>query len=52
MHDHSGIIHIESATVPSQPYTLGEFFAIWGQPLSTVATLTGMVRVYTTGTAA
>jgi hypothetical protein len=53
MHDHSGIIHIESATVPSQPYTLGEFFAIWGQPLSTsqVATLTGPVRIYITGTA-
>jgi hypothetical protein len=54
MHDHSGIIHIEAAAVPSTPYTLGQFFAIWGQPLSTtqVATLTGAVRIYVTPTAA
>ncbi len=32
-HDVTGMIHIESPT--SQLYTLGQFFAIWGQPLST-----------------
>jgi hypothetical protein len=31
-HDRSGIIHIESPD--SRAYTLGEFFDIWGQPLS------------------
>jgi hypothetical protein len=31
-HDVSGIIHIESPT--AQIYTLGQFFAVWGQPLS------------------
>ena len=39
-HDVSGIIHIESPT--AQVYTLGQFFAVWGQPLTAtqVATLT------------
>ncbi len=32
-HDLTGVIHIESPT--SQIYTLGQFFAIWGQPLTT-----------------
>jgi hypothetical protein len=27
-HDPSGVIHVESPTV--RPYTLGEFFAVWG----------------------
>jgi hypothetical protein len=31
-HDPSGIIHIESAQ--NQPFTLGQFFTEWGQPLS------------------
>ncbi len=31
-HDTSGVIHIESPT--NQTYTLGNFFDIWGQPLS------------------
>jgi hypothetical protein len=31
-HDNSGIIHIESPT--QALYTLGQFFDIWGQPLS------------------
>jgi hypothetical protein len=31
-HDLSGVIHIESPT--AQIYTLGQFFAVWGQPLS------------------
>jgi hypothetical protein len=32
-HDPSGIVHIESAQV--RPFTLGEFFGVWGVPLST-----------------
>jgi hypothetical protein len=31
-HDTSGVIHIESAT--NAPFTLGQLFAEWGQPLS------------------
>lgn len=31
-HDTSGLLHIESPT--ARTYTLGNFFAIWGQPLS------------------
>jgi hypothetical protein len=31
-HDRSGILHVESATV--RPYTLGEFFRVWGVRLS------------------
>jgi hypothetical protein len=31
-HDVSGVIHIESPT--AQLYHLGQFFAVWGQPLS------------------
>jgi hypothetical protein len=37
-HDLSGVIHIESPT--SQLYTLGQFFAIWGEPLSTTQVAT------------
>jgi len=32
-HDASGIIHVESTTIAQ--FTLGEFFHIWGEPLST-----------------
>jgi len=32
-HDASGIIHVESTTIAQ--FTLGEFFDIWGEPLST-----------------
>jgi len=34
LHTHTpdGIIHVESPTM--RAYTLGEFFAVWGQPLS------------------
>jgi hypothetical protein len=34
LHTHTpdGIIHVESPTV--RTYTLGQFFAVWGQPLS------------------
>lgn len=30
-HDQSGVIHIETAV--QKPFTLGQFFAVWGQPL-------------------
>jgi hypothetical protein len=41
-HDDSGVIHIEAPqSDANRQFTLGNFFAIWGQPLSTgkVATL-------------
>jgi hypothetical protein len=51
MHTHAqdGVIHIESPT--SKVYTLGDFFAIWGQPLSSnqVGPATGAVTVYVNG---
>jgi len=31
-HDVSGVIHVESPT--SQLYTLGQFFDVWGEPLT------------------
>jgi hypothetical protein len=37
-HDLSGVIHIESPT--SRIYTLGQFFGIWGQPISTTQVAT------------
>jgi hypothetical protein len=40
-HDATGIIHIESAA--DIPFTLGQFFAEWGQPLT--ATEVGQVTV-------
>jgi hypothetical protein len=45
-HDHTGIIHIEAPTV--KDYTLGNFFDIWGQPLTNtnVAGITGNVVAY------
>ncbi len=44
--DHTGIIHIGSPTVRN--YTLGEFFDIWGQPLTStnVVGLSGDVVAY------
>ena len=34
-HDESGVIHIEAPQASaSRQFTLGDFFAIWGQPLS------------------
>jgi len=51
MHTHTndGIIHIESPT--QTVYTLGQFFDIWGQPLtsSQVGPATGSVIVYVNG---
>lgn len=48
-HDATGIIHIESPD--DRPYTLGNFFDIWGQPLSrkNVAGLNGTVRAFVDG---
>lgn len=48
-HDKSGKIHVEASQQGT--YTLGQLFAIWGQPLSSsdVAGLSGMtVKVYVT----
>jgi hypothetical protein len=49
VHAQDGVIHIESPVV--QTYTLGQFFDLWGQPLSTnqVGPVTGPVRAYVNG---
>jgi hypothetical protein len=48
-HDATGIIHVESPD--SRRYTLGNFFDIWGQPLTSkeVAGLKGVVRAFVDG---
>ncbi|SRR5579883_2172851 len=48
-HDQSGVIHIESPV--QRTYTLGDFFAIWGQPLSTntVGPAMGALTAYQDG---
>ncbi|HEX6499443.1 MAG TPA: hypothetical protein VF054_10475 [Micromonosporaceae bacterium] len=52
-HDTTGVVHIESAT--DVPYTLGQFFTEWGQPLNAhqvgpVAVASGQtLRVYRNG---
>lgn len=52
-HDTTGVIHVESPT--QSTYTLGQFFDIWGQPLSRtrVASITAdknhSVRAYVNG---
>ena len=48
-HDRTGIIHLESKT--AQPFSLGTFFKLWGEPLSTtqIAEFTGPVSVYVNG---
>lgn len=33
-HDGSGVVHIELPAIPPSDPTLGQFFTIWGQPLS------------------
>ena len=45
-HDNSGIVHIENPTTTT--YTLGEFFDIWGEPLSVsnVAGVSGPTLFY------
>lgn len=48
-HDATGIIHVESPD--PRPYTLGNFFDIWGRPLTTtnVAGIEGPVHAYVDG---
>ena len=48
-HDATGIIHVESPD--DRRYTLGNFFDIWGQPLTPgeVASLKGVVRAFVDG---
>lgn len=48
-HDATGIVHIESPV--TRVYTLGNFFDIWGQTLSTsqVSSAKGTVTVYVNG---
>ena len=50
-HDATGVIHIESPD--SRSYTLGKFFDVWGEPLSSrdVAGLQGAVRAFVLGKA-
>lgn len=45
-HHRSGVVHVEPNV--ARPLTLGQFFALWGQPLSrnAVAGLAGPVRFY------
>ncbi|HTV92886.1 MAG TPA: hypothetical protein VMG98_09240 [Verrucomicrobiae bacterium] len=47
-HDNSGTIHVEA---PGGNYTLADFFAVWGQPLSStrIGPYTGHVRAYVNG---
>jgi hypothetical protein len=49
-HDASGTIHVEA---PGGNFTLADFFAVWGQPLSRtrVGPYTGHVRAYVNGAA-
>jgi hypothetical protein len=49
VHAQDGVIHIESPT--KSTYTLGQFFAIWGQPLTrtSVGPATGNLTVYVNG---
>jgi hypothetical protein len=49
-HDATGIIHVEAPV--STQFTLGDFFAIWGEPLSraNVAGFTGSVTAYVDST--
>jgi hypothetical protein len=48
-HDATGVIHVESPV--QRVYTLGQFFDIWGQPLSTtqVGRATGDVTAFVNG---
>jgi len=47
-HDASGVIHVETSAY--RPFTLGQFFAVWGQPL-TASNVAGIadraIKVYT-----
>ncbi|HYZ15322.1 MAG TPA: hypothetical protein VE591_02930 [Candidatus Acidoferrum sp.] len=46
-HDYSGVAHVEPQ-VPHQTFTLGQFFDLWGQPLSwsRAAAYRGNVRIF------
>ena len=48
-HDASGIIHVESPS--AGPFTFGNLFDVWGEPLSSnqVASVSGDVRVFVNG---
>jgi hypothetical protein len=51
-HDRTGILHLESAQPPTgQLFNLGNFFKLWGEPLSNsqLAQFTGPVAVYDNG---
>lgn len=41
-HDHWGVVHVETSA--AKKFTLGQFFSVWGQPLSktNVAGITGL----------
>lgn len=45
-HDRTGVVHVEPSV--TRTFTLGQFFAVWGQPLSraAVAGITGPVSYY------
>ena len=47
-HDDSGTIHVEA---PGGTYTLADFFAVWGEPLSPtrVGSIAGHVSAYVNG---
>jgi len=47
-HDDSGTIHVEA---PGGNFTLADFFAVWGKPLSArrIGPYTGPVRAYVNG---
>jgi len=49
VHAQDGVIHVESPSVKN--YTLGQFFALWGQPLSTsaVGAASGPLTVFVDG---
>jgi hypothetical protein len=49
VHAQDGVIHVESPTTAT--YTLGQFFAIWGEPLTStqVASASGSVTAYVNG---
>lgn len=51
VHTQDGVIHVESPT--TRKYTLGQFFAIWGQPLSKtqVGPASGTLTVFVNGKA-
>jgi hypothetical protein len=48
-HAQDGVIHVESPSV--RTYTLGQFFAVWGQPLTatSVGSATGPLTVFVDG---